>query len=266
MQTYYDVVQDVQGRAIPGASVYVRDSENSPATIYTPDGEPVVQPILTSDEGEFAFSAENGSYTVEIVQGGASDIRHVSLFDPADSVGLQWAEEQALIDPEPEPEPVDDLPGKTFMRYLEADYSVSFGSVDKIPFTGVVRNEIGAATSPWTQITIPAALDGRRVRLRGNVRITSPTGGAYLAVACGILKNGEAATGNSVESGLGLPSEQISCLPVSNGPDKPIEFSLNSAVIPVEEGDYFEMYIYCEVANITVKACNFTWFELEVVG
>lgn len=156
--------------------------------------------------------------------------------------------------------------GLTTMKYLESDYTATTGTVHKIPFTGIVRNEAGADTGMFSRITIPASLNNRRVRLRGGARIMIPTGGSYYAFSCGIMKNNEAATGNSVETGLGLPSHSVAGIPLSTGPAKPYEFSLESGVIPVVTGDYFEMFIYCEVNATTVKAANYTWFELEVVG
>lgn len=88
MQRYFDVVQTQTGRAISGASVSVYDSNGDLATLYSDNGVTVEDnPLTTNDDGEYAFYAANGTYSMAIVATGytGQDLEGVILFDPEDS-------------------------------------------------------------------------------------------------------------------------------------------------------------------------------------
>ncbi len=92
MQRYFDVVQDRSGNAIAGASVsvYVGSTSNL-ATIYSDNGVTLTaNPLTTNGDGEYAFYAANGTYTltIEATNYSSENKPGTVLFDPADSVSL----------------------------------------------------------------------------------------------------------------------------------------------------------------------------------
>lgn len=88
MQKYASVVQDKTGRAIKGASVLVKKSDNSSATIYSDNGGTVIPgaTITTDGFGGFAFYAADGRYNLYVTVSGnpVGQLLDVLLEDPAD--------------------------------------------------------------------------------------------------------------------------------------------------------------------------------------
>jgi hypothetical protein len=87
MQRFFDVVQDRSGNCIPNALVYVYASGGGLATLYSDNGVTTTpNPVTTNADGEYAFYAANGTYTLNIqATGYASDSRPGTIiFDPAD--------------------------------------------------------------------------------------------------------------------------------------------------------------------------------------
>lgn len=88
MQAVFNVVQDRTGNAISGAFVYVYDSLNVLATLYSDNGITTTpNPTITNSDGEYQFYAANGTYSIVIFATGYSGqtIPGVVLFDPADA-------------------------------------------------------------------------------------------------------------------------------------------------------------------------------------
>lgn len=88
MQRYFDVVQNRQGTAVVGATVTVYDSNGNLATLYSSNGgAPTSNPVYTNLDGEYAFYAANGTYSIQITSSGyATETKPgVVLFDPSDS-------------------------------------------------------------------------------------------------------------------------------------------------------------------------------------
>jgi hypothetical protein len=89
MQRYFDVVQNRQGTAVVGATVTVYDSNGNLATLYSTNSgtAPTSNPVYTNADGEYAFYAANGTYTLQIAATGyAGETKPgVVLFDPSDS-------------------------------------------------------------------------------------------------------------------------------------------------------------------------------------
>ncbi len=89
MQRYFDVVQTTSGDAIPGALVYVYvGSTTVLATLFSDNGVTAApNPLTTNADGEYAFYAANGTYTIQIAATGyAGETKPgVVLFDPSDS-------------------------------------------------------------------------------------------------------------------------------------------------------------------------------------
>jgi len=89
MQRYFDVVQNRQGTAVVGATVTVYDSNGNLATLYSTNSgtAPTSNPVYTNADGEYAFYAANGTYTIQIAATGyAGETKPgVVLFDPSDS-------------------------------------------------------------------------------------------------------------------------------------------------------------------------------------
>ena len=72
---------------LAGASITVRTSGGGVATIYSDDGATLkANPFNTADDGEYAFYAANGTYSIEIAKTGyATETKSgVVLFDPSE--------------------------------------------------------------------------------------------------------------------------------------------------------------------------------------
>lgn len=88
MQAVFNVVQDRTGNAISGAFVYVYNSLNALATLYSDNGvTPLTNPTITNADGEYQFYAANGTYSIAISATGytGQTITGVVLFDPTDA-------------------------------------------------------------------------------------------------------------------------------------------------------------------------------------
>lgn len=93
MQTYRDVVANLQGVPVVGASILVKLLSNgftdlnggTLATIYDGLGNSIANPI-TSVDGSFAFAAANGKYTITVTVNGqvSNPVGPVELYDPVD--------------------------------------------------------------------------------------------------------------------------------------------------------------------------------------
>lgn len=87
MQRYLDLVQDVYGNALKGATVAVYNAQGALATLYSDNGvTPIANPITTDLTGQCAFYAANGTYSITSSStnfAGRTD-SGVVLFDPAD--------------------------------------------------------------------------------------------------------------------------------------------------------------------------------------
>ena len=72
MQKYTDVVQDITGNAVPGATVTIKVSPGgATATIYsTNTGTSQSNPITTDADGRFTFYAKDGSYYASVSKTG----------------------------------------------------------------------------------------------------------------------------------------------------------------------------------------------------
>lgn len=87
MQRYFDVVQNRQGTAVVGATVTVYDANGNLATLYSNNsGAASSNPVYTNSDGEYAFYAANGTYSITITQAGyvTETKPGVVLFDPED--------------------------------------------------------------------------------------------------------------------------------------------------------------------------------------
>ncbi len=92
MERRFNAVLDRRGNAIVGASVTVRDSAGSVATIYSDDGvTTATNPLTTNDDGEYTYFAANGKYTEDIVGEGyvAETISDIVFYDPSDVAWLE---------------------------------------------------------------------------------------------------------------------------------------------------------------------------------
>lgn len=88
MERYFDVVQNRQGTALPGVTVTVYDSNGNLATLYSnPSFTPTTNPIYTNSDGEYAFYAANGTYSINLNLSGFFNETKlgVVLFDPSDA-------------------------------------------------------------------------------------------------------------------------------------------------------------------------------------
>jgi hypothetical protein len=89
MQRYFDVVQTTAGNAVPGALVYVYvGSTTVLATLFSDNSVTAApNPLTTNADGEYAFYAANGTYTIQIAATGyAGETKPGAvLFDPSDA-------------------------------------------------------------------------------------------------------------------------------------------------------------------------------------
>lgn len=88
MQRYFDAVQNRAGDALVGASVMVYiGGTTTPATLYSDNGvTPTANPLTTNVDGEYAFYAANGTYTLVITAANYDSETKPGtvLFDPTD--------------------------------------------------------------------------------------------------------------------------------------------------------------------------------------
>lgn len=89
MQRYFDVVQTQLGAAIPNAlvAVYIGGTTTL-ATLYSDNGvTATANPVVTNTDGEYAFYAANGTYTLVVtaVNYSTETKPGVVLFDPSDT-------------------------------------------------------------------------------------------------------------------------------------------------------------------------------------
>lgn len=90
MEQYAEVVLDLAGNAVQGASVQVLvgSVNGALATIYNASGTQVPNPISTGARGDFAFQAPNGKYALKVTVNGAqyATVGPLTFYDPLDDV------------------------------------------------------------------------------------------------------------------------------------------------------------------------------------
>ena len=72
---YHDVVTDLSGNSLQGASVYIYSlGTSTPATIYSDDAgtTSIANPIVTPSTGKFDFYIAEGHYDIHIVRADAT--------------------------------------------------------------------------------------------------------------------------------------------------------------------------------------------------
>lgn len=91
MMKYQNAYLGPTGLAIRKATVTVTKADGSPAVIYSDNGVTPITSLLTGDDGEFAFYAENGRYNLLLKKRGLRDetVTDVQIFDPADDPGVR---------------------------------------------------------------------------------------------------------------------------------------------------------------------------------
>lgn len=84
MQKYFTNYAGATGIAIKGAEVIVTKPDGSPAAIFSDNGVTPITSLKTGPDGEFAFYAANGSYTITLRKRGLKDetVNDVLIFDP----------------------------------------------------------------------------------------------------------------------------------------------------------------------------------------
>jgi hypothetical protein len=83
MQRYSDNVIGRNGSVIEGATVTVRDADGNLATLYSDDGvTSQANPMTTDADGEFAFYADDGTYTITVTgrRVGAGNSTTITLY------------------------------------------------------------------------------------------------------------------------------------------------------------------------------------------
>ena len=83
MELYADTIIDLEGNVVSGADILVLNEDKTIADIFDASGNPIMA-LSTGGRGEFAFSAANGKYFVQVsVKGNVKAlIGPVTLFDP----------------------------------------------------------------------------------------------------------------------------------------------------------------------------------------
>ncbi len=90
MQSHSNSVQDAQGNARPGATVFIYNAgTQDTASIFSNNGlTGTDNPITTDKDGSFYFWAADGRYDVTSVYGSLTDTYEITLFDPEDDVEI----------------------------------------------------------------------------------------------------------------------------------------------------------------------------------
>lgn len=88
MEQYAEVVLDLAGNAVQGASVQVMvgSVNGALATIYNASGTQVPNPISTGARGDFAFQAANGKYVLKVTVNGTqyATVGPLTFYDPGE--------------------------------------------------------------------------------------------------------------------------------------------------------------------------------------
>lgn len=162
--------------------------------------------------------------------------------------------------------------GATSLRYLTASagpISPNAGAT-YINWTGADHDDLGVG-STGTSFIIPASLNGRKIRIRANIRVAVPMTSADTSncwINAAIWKNRVTPPGNNVAAGRGLPSQNM-ILTSSSVSSPSFDLSLSGAAITVATGDYFEVVMALSKVSLDpayVSPHSVTWFEIELVG
>lgn len=87
MDRYSDVVQNENGRAVPGASILIVGANGQPAVIFSDrQGTALVNPFITDPLGRWSFCAADGVYSARVSFNGVlkTTVRDIRLEDPDD--------------------------------------------------------------------------------------------------------------------------------------------------------------------------------------
>lgn len=114
-------VQDLEGNAIPHATVTVYSSGNITAPIYDDDGDPISNPVSTNSEGWAEFKIDNGLYDILVAYGSYTQRSNgfvaSSAFDEADEA-REWA---IKTDGPVETDPADEWSAKAHASSTNGD-------------------------------------------------------------------------------------------------------------------------------------------------
>ena len=153
MQKYFNNYAGATGIAIKGAEVIVTKADGSPAAIFSDNGVTPITSLLTGADGEFAFYAVNGTYTLTLRKRGLKDevVAGVQLYDPMDdgaaTLGYQPAGDLAV------PRTVQD-------KLRESVSATDFGTLGALDDTLVLQLAIDAvAAIGGGRVLIPIAGD-----------------------------------------------------------------------------------------------------------
>jgi hypothetical protein len=143
MQRYFDVVQTTAGNAIPGALVYVYvGSTTVLATLFADNGVTAApNPLTTNTDGEYAFYAANGTYTLQIAATGyAGETKPgVVLFDPSNNVSFGSVGNSVGIN--------ETNPATTFWVASSDDFVATFRNTDSSAAYIDFYNDNGTGTN-----------------------------------------------------------------------------------------------------------------------
>lgn len=161
-------------------------------------------------------------------------------------------------------------PGAYALKRCDSNTSLTINTQNTLNFTTTLVDEVGVGSN-FSRITIPSSLNNKKFKLKANVRliVNTTSSDTSVRVFCGIKKNGLAATGNSLASGLGLPSHNIAAnLDASGTQTYAFDANLASSILTGSTGDYFEVSVEVDKTStdaVYQVASNYTWFSLEVV-
>ena len=155
---------------VSGAEVIVTKADGSPAAIFSDNGVTPITSLLTGADGEFAFYAANGTYTLTLRKRGLKDevVAGVQLYDPMDdgaaTLGFQ-------------PAGVAAVPRTTQDKLRESVSVMDFGAIPSPTFAGAVDLSATLAAAGASQArtihipdgyygigsTVPFNMSGRKV-------------------------------------------------------------------------------------------------------
>lgn len=100
MDRHSDVVQNENGRAVPGASIQILDQNGSLATIYADrQGAALANPLTTDGLGRWSFCAADGVYSAKVYLAGVlkATLPDIRLEDPSDGLAALSAPTGATL-------------------------------------------------------------------------------------------------------------------------------------------------------------------------
>lgn len=221
MEQYAEVVLDLAGNAVPGASVQVLvgSVNGGLATIFDAGGTPQQNPIVTGALGDFAFQVANGKYVLRVLVKGTPyrTVGPLTFYDPNDDTRFGSLDPQLRTDVTSLIQGAAQTANSLAAAQRKLAETVSLGDYgskgDGTDSTVAWSAALAKcySTTPYSELEIPAGVhpSSARIELRPGMRVRGAgrrntvikyTGsGIAVRLSDDIKNNGDYAFGGAIE-------------------------------------------------------------------